>query len=404
MKVSVRGSIFDLLAFRGLPGQRQKRFAKAPATPMPVHAVNQLVQQVHPEKLHLAVAAVKDETKTTRTFRLVPDPDSDTKSLPVFRAGQYLSLKVPVNGARITRPYSISSAPAEALGAGGFYEITVKKVPKGFLTPQIWDQWRVGTTVESSAPVGFFYHEPLRDSRQVVGLAGGSGITPFRAMAREIVSGGLEVELLVLYGSSDQDDIVFHDEFEELQAAAKDKVRVVNVLSCDEVSLPGCEQGFITADIIRKYTDGWNSSYFVCGPRVMYEFLAGEMAKLNLPRKRVRWEAYGEVKDVASYPGFPSEVAGKEFRLKVCIGGQSAELPTKASETVLVAMERAGLTPPSQCRSGECGFCRSRLVSGDVFVIPDSDGRRAADKQFGFVHPCSSYPLSDLEIEVPRAA
>ena len=65
-------------------------------------------------------------------------------------------------------------------------------------------------------------------------------------------------------------------------------------------------------------------------------------------------------------------------------------------------MERANLAPPSQCRSGECGFCRSLLVSGEVYVLPDSDGRRAADRQFGYIHPCASYPLSDLEVTVPR--
>jgi hypothetical protein len=44
------------------------------------------------------------------------------------------------------------------------------------------------------------------------------------------------------------------------------------------------------------------------------------------------------------------------------------------------------------------------LLSGDIFVVPESDGRRAADKEFGHFHPCSSYPLSDLEVQVPQAA
>ena len=90
------------------------------------------------------------------------------------------------------------------------------------------------------------------------------------------------------------------------------------------------------------------------------------------------------------------------FRLKVRIGGVTAEVPAKAIETVLVALERANLSPPSQCRSGECGFCRSLLVSGDVYINPEGDGRRGADKQFGYIHPCSSYPITDLEIVVPR--
>ena len=158
MKVSVRGSILDLLAFRGLPGARKKRFAKASGRPLPVHPVNQLAQQLHPSKLHLVVTEIRDETPTTRSFRLAPAPDSETTVLPCFRAGQYLSLKATVDGARITRPYSISSAPFEALGRDGFYEITIRQVERGFFTDHVWSSWAVGTPVQSSSPVGCFYH------------------------------------------------------------------------------------------------------------------------------------------------------------------------------------------------------------------------------------------------------
>ncbi len=404
MKVSVRGGIFDLLAFRGLPGQRKKRIAQASAQPLPLHPVNQLAQQLHPAKLQLVVTAVRDETKSTRTFRLAPNPDSDTESLPTFRAGQYVSLKANWDGSHITRPYSISSAPFEAQGEGGFYEITMRKDDNGFFTPYVWDAWRAGTKVESSEPVGFFYYEPLRDATKVVGLAGGSGITPFRSMAREIVHGDLDADLLLLYGSSDEEDIVFYDELKQLEGMADGKVRVVHVLSCDVVSLEGCEQGFITADVMRKYADVENSSFFVCGPQAMYPFVESELTKLELPPRKVRWEVYGERKEIATYPGFPTEAVDRMFQLRVHMGGMIVEIPAQATETILVAMERAGLAAPSQCRSGECGFCRSLLTSGDVFVVPDSDGRREADKQFGFIHPCSSYPLSDLELKVPREA
>jgi ferredoxin-NADP reductase len=348
------------------------------------------------------IADIRDETKTTKTFRLVADPDSDTRDLAYFRAGQVLSLKVEVDGIRITRPYSVSSAPFEALGADGFYEITVRKEPDGFLTPYMWDNWKVGTKIRSSGPCGFFYYEPMRDASQMVGLAGGSGITPFRSMAREIIHGDLDAALLLLYGSSDEDDIVFYDEFKELEQKAPGRIQVVHVLSCAEVSLEGCEQGFITADIIRKYADVDNSSFFICGPQAMYEFVEQELATFDLLSRRIRREVCGEVKGITPSPGFPQEVADQTFQLKVHIGGLTTEVPARATETVLVAMERANLAPPSQCRSGECGFCRSLLVFGDVYIRPDSDGRRAADKRFGYIHPCSSYPITDLEVTVPR--
>ena len=78
------------------------------------------------------------------------------------------------------------------------------------------------------------------------------------------------------------------------------------------------------------------------------------------------------------------------------------QIPALSTESMLVALERANLTPPSKCRSGECGFCRSYLISGNIYVSPISDWRREGDKKYNFFHPCSSYPISNLEIKVPR--
>ncbi len=74
MKISVRGSIIDLLAFRGLPRKRRKRFARASAQPLPVHPVNELAGQIHPSRLQLVVAEIRNETRTTRTFKLASAP------------------------------------------------------------------------------------------------------------------------------------------------------------------------------------------------------------------------------------------------------------------------------------------------------------------------------------------
>ena len=66
-----------------------------------------------------------------------------------------------------------------------------------------------------------------------------------------------------------------------------------------------------------------------------------------------------------------------------------------------VALERAAIPVDTHCRNGECGFCRSQLLSGDIFVSPIGDGRREMDKQLGWFHACSAWPLSDLKIKIP---
>lgn len=399
--ITIKSKNKDLYNFMNLVPERNKRIKNASAEPIKEDPMNDLAKKLHPDRQYMVIDEIIDNTKSTKTFKLVPDPESVTENLAYFRAGQYLSLKVKINGELITRPYSISSSPQEALE--GYYTITIKKEEDdGFLTPYIWDNWEIGTKVVSSGPEGFFYYEPLRDNHHIVGLAGGSGITPFMSMAKSIINDEIDARLTILYGCSDEEDIIFHDELKEIEQSYPDKIKPVIVLSCEEVTMKGCETGFITADLIEKYTDVSNSSIFVCGPQIMYDFVEEQLKMLDIPPKQVRREAFGEIKNIENYPGFPKNLADKTFTIKVHIGDIVKEIPAKTTESVLIAMERAKLSPPSKCRSGECGFCRSLLLKGDVFVSPVSDWRREADKKFGYFHPCSSYPISDLELKVPR--
>ncbi len=398
--ITVKSNTKDLYGFMKLVPNRKKRIEEASNEPIQSDPINDLARALHPERQYMIINEIRDETKSTKTFKLVPDPDSGTNNLIYFRAGQYLSLKVVVNGIEITRPYSVASSPKDV--QNGFYEITVRKEEHGFLTNYIWDNWKVGTKIVSSGPEGFFYFEPLRDLKNIIGIAGGSGITPFRSIANSIINGKIDAKLTILYGSSEEDDIIFYNEFNKLEKEHPDKFKVVHVLSCEVVSLEGCETGFITADIIQKYCDVKRSTFFICGPQVMYEFVEKELKKLDVTQKRIRREAFGEIKDIVKYSGYPKELAEKTFRIKVQIGNIIQEIPAIATESVLVAMERANLAPPSKCRSGECGFCRSLLISGDIYISPISDWRKAADKKFNYFHPCYSYPISDLEINVPR--
>ena len=79
MKINVKGPIRDLLAFRRLVPTRRKRFVQAPLHTLGLGPVNRLAQRLHPECQDLVIADVRDETHTTKTYKLVADPDSDTQ-------------------------------------------------------------------------------------------------------------------------------------------------------------------------------------------------------------------------------------------------------------------------------------------------------------------------------------
>jgi ferredoxin len=73
------------------------------------------------------------------------------------------------------------------------------------------------------------------------------------------------------------------------------------------------------------------------------------------------------------------------------------QLKARAGDPLLVSLEKGGAVVPSLCRSGECSMCRLKILSGKVFQ-PAGVPVRKSDRQFGYVHSCAAYPLSDLEI------
>ena len=381
-----------------LRGSKVKNASAEPVRPIASYKPNQLAAALHPEKQYVKVAKVTAHGKDVKTFTLVPNNMKGTSSLAYFSAGQYLSVSLNVNGMPLTRPYSISSSPKQSLE--GKYELTIKRVDGGLATQYILDNWEVGTEATVSAPLGVFTYEPLRDAKTVVGIAGGSGITPFLSLAQAIADGDEDCSLVLLYGSRTAEDILFKDTFDEIMTKT-DKFKVVHVLSNQEAE--GYEHGFITAELIKKYAPKGDYSIFLCGPQAMYNFADTQIAKLGLRSKFVRHEVFGEFRNPANAEDYPQEAKGNTFDLTVIINGESKTVKADANDTILNTLEHNGIAAPAQCRSGICGWCRSQLVKGNVYIPKSVDGRRMADKDFGYIHLCSTFPLSDVVINVPQA-
>lgn len=391
-KVGLIGA-FDMLRFKNMPKVREAAIQASPATPLPkTFITNEKAKIRHPEKQYVVVSEIRQNGPDAKTIVL---KSADGSPLAPYRAGQYVSVSVSVGNTVTSRSYSLCGSPAWA--KRGEYNITVKRDDAGFISPYIQDNWKIGQKVTISGPQGHLYYERIRDAKKVVALAGGSGITPFMGMAYALRDGIEDFDLTIIFGSRTEEGIVYKKELDEVCKAC-DKVHVVHVLSDEEK--PGYEHGFITADLIKKY-GGEEYSIFMCGPQAMYNFLDTEIAKLGLRRKFVRRELFGMIKDPWNQPGYPEEIRGKTFNLKVVQCGREYDIPVSADEPVLVAIERAGIAAPSRCRSGECGWCRSKLASGNVFVPEKTDGRRRADVEFNYIHPCSSFAMSDIVIDVP---
>ncbi len=368
----------DLLRFKKMVPKRREKLAEGSSAPLPkTYRVNETAKILHPGYQSAKLTRIEQNTADTKTYTF------ETERPFYFRAGQYVTLGCKVGESEVSRPYAISSAPKAALGRR--VSLTVKKC--GFFSGYLFDEAKVGDVFTLGDPSGDFCHEPVKDAEQLVGLAGGSGVTPFYSMAQAIADGTMDCALTLFYGAKTEAELIFK---KELDALVSEKFKVVYVLSDEEKV--GYEHGFIGADLIKKYVSG-DFTAMLCGPAAMYAFADKELASLGLPLRRIKKEANCVgVRDVPP----------QTYTLTVHIGFDTYTVPADARETVLTALERAGLKVPAKCRAGGCGFCHSKLVSGS-FSVAGADKRRIADKKFGYIHPCCSYPDSDMELIVPKA-
>ena len=374
----------DMLRFKKLVPNRREALASGPDTPLPkAYRTNQQAERLHPGYMEVELTKIRPLAAGMRefTFRRV-----DSSAFPFFRAGQYVSLQAKIGDSLASRPYSIVSSPRDALAG----RLVLGIEDAGFFSSYMCSQAKEGDRFHMTEPAGEFHYETLRDSRKIVCIAGGSGITPFMSMASAMLDGTEDYEMTLFYGAKDRQHIPYH---EELTAMAEKGLKVIYVLSDEQAE--GYESGFITRALLEKYADLRSVTFFLCGPSAMYQFVQEELKPLGLPIKAVRKDA-GSCTDLEiSDPG--------TFSLTVRMRDNVFEIKARENETLLTAMERAGLNAPNKCRAGGCGFCHSKWIKGEFVIAEDRDGRREADKKFGFIHPCVTYPAGDMEIEVPVA-
>ncbi len=345
------------------------------------------VAGLHPDRISLRVKEIIEETRTTKTFRMV----SADGTLPHFRAGQYINLFVNVDGVLTSRPYSISSVPGEP-----YYDITVRRMEPGFVSHYLLDRVKPGDSFESTGPNGSFYYEPLIDSTDLVFLAGGSGITPFMSIIREVIKQKLGVNIRLLYGSRNPEDIIFGEELKEI-AQKHRNIKVDFVISEPPPGWTGlC--GLLDAGMILSLVGSVEGKkFFLCGPAQMHILCEGALKSLGVPERLIKREAYGPPADITTEPGWPGLLPDTVFEVVEERSGRT--IKAKAGEPLMVSLERAGLVVPAICRSGECTACRTKLVSGKVFM-PARVHRRWADERSNYIHPCMSYPLEDLRLRL----
>ncbi len=328
------------------------------------------------------VIRIVKECADARTFVLAPHDGPLT-----YRAGQFCTFRIQVDGADLYRSYSMSSAPETDTEL----MTTVKRVPGGKVSNWLLDNVSEGDVINMGRPAGRFC---LRDTDvPLLGFSGGSGITPVLSLAKSaLATTGRTVRLLC--ADRDADSVIFGSALVELAERYPGRLRVIRHLDS--------AAGLLDPAAVRDFVDedGHADSY-VCGPE---KFM--EMVETALPGPGVIFsERFGapvpELADSATAPAETTPAAAPAPEsgtsggtITIFLNRKKATVPRHDGETLLESARRAGLTPPFSCESGNCATCMARLSEGHA-TMRVNDALADDEVEEGYVLTCQAVPDTD---------
>jgi ferredoxin-NADP reductase len=279
-------------------------------------------------KLDVTVADVVPVNELVTRFHFRPTHGG---ALPTFSGGAHVVVEMREDGKppRLN-PYSLMSSPLDT----SEYTISVRRDDVGrggslFMHRNV----KPGDRMVVSYPVNLFSLD-LRAKKHLM-IAGGIGITPFVAQTAQLASEGGNFELhyacrtaaLFTYGDLLAERYgkrirLYHDDLGQ-------KIELDRLLTSQPLG----------------------THLYVCGPAPMIEWVRGRAAALGWPREHVHYEH------------FAAPQPGKPFDVTLAVSGKTIHVAEQQS--LLEAIEAAGVDPPYLCRGGVCGQCETNVASSD---------------------------------------
>jgi ferredoxin-NADP reductase len=318
---------------------------------------------------HATVSRIIKETADTRTYVLAPHETP----FP-YRAGQFCTFKVHVDGVDLYRSYSMSSAPETDTEMA----TTVKRVPGGKVSNWMLDNLVEGDDVTITRAAGTFC---LTDtSVPLLGFSGGSGVTPILSLVKSALA-TKDRTVRLLCADKDRASAIFDAVLDDLAARYPDRLTVVRHID-DERGLldPSAVVDFVGVD-----TD---ADCYVCGPE---GFMSVVTSALPGPGTVFIEDFDAAPQPHTAEPAASAEVDETSGTITIHLDRKKAEVPRRANETLLESARRAGLSPPFSCEAGNCGTCMARLSEGSA-TMKANDALEEDEVEDGYVLTCQAIP------------
>ena len=236
-----------------------------------------------PRKItEMVCSQVTDETHDVRTFRLDWPPGVDYQ----FVTGQFITVWFPHDPAT-KRAYSLSSCELDR----GHFDITVKKA--GNFGTRLYNELKVGGKLMVIEPVGKF-NLPDDPTKDVIMVAGGSGVTPFRGYVRFLTKMRPQTRCVIIFSVRVPSDIIFNDEFRKLEAMNPNFRFVVTCTRVQAEHHWTGRTGRVNEALLRECTRSLpNTVYYTCGPTELVEAIEQTLLAAGADKKQIKAEKWG---------------------------------------------------------------------------------------------------------------
>jgi len=330
----------------------------------------------------LEVANVIEETDDAKS--IVFDIPEELLARFEYASGQFLSLRVEVDGHRLVRCYSLASAP----GIDRQHKVTVKRVDEGRASNWLNDNVKQGDMLHVMPPNGVFC---LRERETpIVFFGGGSGITPIISIiktALQSTSRGLKL----VYANRNDDSIIFKEELAKLRSEHADQFEIVHRL--DDV------HGFVDAALVMQEVGGrTDADFYICGPGPFMDVVESGLESLGVDADRIFIERF-ESPDTPAVATDVDTSAGTVVTIQ--LDGKVTDVEVGDGETILLAARRVGLEPPFACEEAYCGCCMAKVVEGDVEMLHNDGGIDQRQIDDGWVLTCQGIVKGKARVEYP---
>jgi len=321
---------------------------------------------------------------------------ANLKSEYKFKQGQYLTLKLKVNGEELRRSYSICTGVDD-----NDLRVAIKKVKDGKGSSFINDNIKVGDSIEVMIPMGNFFTEMnANNAKNYVLFAGGSGVTPMMSILKTVLKSEPKSTVTLFYGNNDEASIIFKKQIDFIVQSNADRVKVYHILNVPPANHPVLLTGMMTKEktlgLIENYVGLNNDNeFFICGPTPMMDNVKAALQEAKAPENKVHIEYF--TSPVSEEEVKPSANAVSGAQATIMIDGDEHAVTMQENETVLEAALRIGLDAPYACQGGSCCTCRALLENGKVDMTVNY-ALSASEVKSGYILTCQSRPTTSTVV------